>query len=184
MNSVVYINDFDNLIQEFKKLKLFISEFEQHVAKQISNINSKVYEYSELLEEKFCQSQYDDFDADGSTDEDLEQEKYILNFVNGRKVKNIVWNKMPPLNTTKTKHYNNFVDLLLTFSPIMIRIPVSATPIVAFHGKFVRAGKIPQTGNYVYGNICVVPVIVDNKLKDTVLLEDGNEEVIAVTIED
>lgn len=121
--------------------------------------------------------QYNDFD------EDLEQEKYILNFVNGREVKNLVWNKKPPVNTT-TNYFGDFVSSLLTFNPIVIRIPVSATPIVPFHDKFVLKGDVPLKGNYIYGNVCGVPIIVDNKLKDTILMENGNEEVIIVTIKE
>lgn len=176
------MNDFDNLIQEFKKLKLSIVEFEQQVAEKISDINSKVHEYSNLLGEKYCQPQCDDFDADDDFEEDLEQEKYILSSINVKKVRNFCWHRCLPVNTTKTTHYGNFVDLLLTFSPIVIRIPVSVAPIVAYHDKFVRASNIPPTGNYLYGNVCGVPVIVDNKLDDTLLMECGNEEFIVVTI--
>lgn len=182
MNNVVAMNNFDNLIQEFKKLKMSIIEFEQLVADQISDINSKVHEYSELLEEKFCQPQCDDFDADDDIDEDSEQEKYVLNFVNGRELKNLVWNKILPVNTTKTMYFGDFVSTLLTFNPIVIRIPVSVTPIVSSHDRFVRKGDIPLKGNYIYGSVCGVPIIVDNKLKDTILMENGNEEVISVTI--
>ena len=178
------MNDFDYLIQEFKKVKMSIVEFEQLVAEQISDINSKVHEYSELLEEKFCQPQCDDFDADDDFDEDLEQEKYVLNFVNGREVKNLVWNKSLPVSTTKTKYFGDFVSTLLTFNPIVIRIPVSVAPIVSFHDRFVRKGDIPLKGNYIYGSVCGVPIIVDNKLKDTILMENGNEEVVSVTVRD
>ena len=178
------MNDFDYLLQEFKKVKMSIVEFEQLVVEQISDINSKVHEYSELLEEKFCQLQCDDFVADDDFDEDLEQEKYVLNFVNGREVKNLVWTKSLPVNTTKIKYFGDFVSTLLTFNPIVIRIPVSVTPIVSFHDRFVRKGDIPLKGNYIYGSVCGVPIIVDNKLKDTILMENGNEEVISVTVRD
>ena len=50
------MNDFDDLIQEFKKIKMSIVEFEQLVAEQISDIKSKIHEFSDSLEEKFCQS--------------------------------------------------------------------------------------------------------------------------------
>lgn len=184
------MNDFDDLIQEFKKIKMSIVEFEQLVAEQISDIKSKIHEFSDSLEEKFCQSQYGDFDADDDFgadddfDEDLEQEKYVLNFVNGREVKNLMWNRKLPVDTTRTKYFGDFVSLLLTFNPIVIRIPVSAAPIVPFHDRFVLKSDMPLKGNYIYGSVCDVPIIVDNKLKDTILMENGNEEVIIVTIKE
>ena len=153
MNSVVGMNDFDNLIQEFKKLKLSISEFEQQVADKILDINSKVHEYSNLLEEKYCQLQCDDFDADDDFEENLEQAKYILSLTNGKKVKNFCWHRYLPEYTTKTIHYGRFVDLLLTFSPIIIRITDSVAPIVTYHDKFEHPNRIPPTGHYIYGSV-------------------------------
>lgn len=175
------MNDFDDLIQQFKELKVSIIELEKMFADSITSINLKMHEFTDSLEEKFVQTS-DDFVADDDFDEDLEQEKYVLNFVNGREVKNLVWNKSLPVNTTKTKYFGDFVSTLLTFNPIVIRIPVSVTPIVSFHDRFVRKGDIPLKGNYIYGSVCGVPIIVDNKLKDTILMENGNEEVIIVTI--
>ena len=63
------MNDFDKLIQEFKKLKMSIKEFEQLVAEQFSDINSKVCEFTDSLEEKFVQTS-DDFVADDDIDKD------------------------------------------------------------------------------------------------------------------
>ena len=112
------------------------------------------------------------------------QEKYITEFANGKRGEKFVWYKTLPPNTSKTKYYSSFVELLLNLTPINIRIPMSITPVISFYDGFVRSDEIPLGGNFVLGSVNGIPVIVDINLKDTVLLKTIDEEVISVTVKD
>lgn len=69
MKGVIGMNDFDDLIQQFKELKVSIIELEQMFADSITSINSKMREFADSLEEKFVQTS-DDFVADDDIDKD------------------------------------------------------------------------------------------------------------------
>ena len=183
MKGVIGMNDFDDLIQQFKELKVSIVELEQMFADSITSINSKMREFTDSLEEKFVQTS-DDFVADDDIETDAVQEKYITEFANGKRGEKFVWYKTLPPNTSKIKYYSSFVELLLNLNPINIRIPMSITPVISFYDGFVRSDEIPLGGNFVLGSVNGIPVIVDINLKDTVLLKTIDEEVISVTVKD
>ena len=175
MEKVITLEEFNELLEEYNNVVKSFYELKSSVSSSLSDLEDKMCSFSYLM---------------GSTK--------LNKFVNNKNKKCCIadsniefdeatceysWERTLPNGTSKSRYYGKFVkDVLELFSPIVIRISTNMLPIISFSDLFVPAGKTPLKGNFVYGDVSGVPIILDHNLENTVEIEDANGETCHIKI--